>query len=158
MTEADLLFLPWARRGAATAVLQPDTFGANLPGTASTTASLSINSTARAGVPLTVMGPGHVTALDTRQVIRTDPAPGSRTFEPNYFPLVELDEPSLPWLFTPASAGAQARLRPWLCLVVVRVQDGVQLAAPRAGALPVLRISPPASPGAELPDLTDGWA
>jgi hypothetical protein len=158
MTDADLLFLPWARRGAATAVLQPDTFGSNLPGTATTSASLSINGTARASVPVDVMGPGHVTGLDTRQVIRTDPAPGSRTFEPNYFPVVELDEPSLPWLFTPASAGAQSRLRPWLCLVVVRAQDGVRIDPPTQGTLPVLRISAPARPGAELPDLAESWA
>ena len=39
------------------------------------------------------MGPGHVTGLDARQVVRTDPAPGSRGFEPNYFPLIEFDEP-----------------------------------------------------------------
>jgi hypothetical protein len=86
-------------------------------------------------------------------VIRTDPAPGSRTFEPNYFPLIELDEPALPWLFTPAGAGAQDRLRPWLCLIVVRVQDGVRLDPPATGPLPVLRISGPAKPAAELPDL-----
>ena len=61
------------------------------------------------------MGPGHVIGIDPRQIVRTDPAPGSRDFEPNYFPLIEFDEPTLPWLFTPAGADAQARLRPWLC-------------------------------------------
>jgi hypothetical protein len=109
-------------------------------------------------VPIKVMGPGHVTGLDRRQIIRTDPAPGSTSFEPNYFPLVEMDEPALPWLFTPAGAGAQNRLRPWLCLVVVRVQDGVRLDPPATGPLPVLRINGPAKPGDELPDLNDSWA
>jgi hypothetical protein len=158
MTDADLLFLPWVRRGAAAALLQPDTFGPDQPGVASTTASLGLNAGAPVTVPVTVMGPGHVTSLDRRQVVRTDPAPGSRTFEPNYFPLVELDEPSLPWLFTPAAPGAQDRLRPWLCLVVVRAQDGVRLDPPVPGGLPVLRISRPASPAAELPDPADSWA
>jgi hypothetical protein len=158
MSDADLVFLPWVRRGAAAALLDPDRFTADQPGLASATASVTINSGPPASVPVTVMGPGHVTGLERRQVVRTDPAPGSRTFEPNYFPLVELDEPSLPWLFTPAGPNAQARLRPWLCLVVVRLQDGVRLDPPTSGPLPVLRISGPADHAAELPDLDDSWA
>ena len=39
MSDADLVFLPWVRRGAAAALLDPDTFGANQPGVASATAS-----------------------------------------------------------------------------------------------------------------------
>src|SRR5256886_4134226 len=160
MTEIDanLIFLPWVRRGAAAALLQPDTLGAGQPGLARTSASLQINSGRNVSVPVTVMGPGHVTGLDTRQVIRTDPAPGSRSFEPNYFPLIEFDEPSLPWLFTPAGPDAQARLRPWLCLVVVRAQDGVSLEPSQPGALPMLRISAPATLAAELPDPAASWA
>ena len=159
MSDADLVLLPWTRRGAAAGILVPDTFGPGQPGLAGATAALTING---AGPPVTmtttVMGPGHVTGLDGRQVIRTDPAPGSRTFEPNYFPLVELDEPALPWLFTPAAAGAQARLRPWLCLVVIRQQDGVRLDPPQGGPLPILRILDPARPSAELPDPAETWA
>ena len=104
------------------------------------------------------MGPGHVTALQPGQVIRTDPTRGSRAFEPNYCPLIEFDEPSLPWLFTPAAANAAQQLRPWLCLVVVRQQPGVRLDPPGRGSLPVLRIGSPAVPSAELPDLADSWA
>lgn len=158
MSDADLVFLPWVRRGAAAALLVPDTFTADQPGLSSSTASVTINSAPPASVPVTVMGPGHVTGLDRRQVIRTDPAPGSHTFEPNYFPLVELDEPALPWLFTPAGAGAQDRLRPWLCLVIVRLQAGVRLDPPTSGTLPVLRITSPADASAELPNLDDSWA
>jgi hypothetical protein len=158
MSDADLIFLPWVRRGAAAALLDPDKFKADQPGLASARASITINSAPPASIPISVMGPGHVTGLDSRQVIRTDPAAGSRTFEPNYFPLIELDEPSLPWLFTPAAAGAQDRLRPWLCLVVVRRQDGVRLDPPTSGPLPVLRIDPPADAVAELPKLADSWA
>jgi hypothetical protein len=158
MSDADLVFLPWVRRGAAAALLVPDRFTSAQPGLASATASVTINNGPSASVPITVMGPGYVTGLDRGQVIRTDPAPGSHTFELNYFPLVELDEPSLPWLFTPAGANAQNRLRPWLCLVVVRVQDGVRLDPPSSGPLPVLRISRPADAAAELPDLKDSWA
>ena len=59
--------------------------------------------------------------------MRTDPRPDTSDFEPNCFPSIEFDRPDFPWLFTPARANANAQLRPWLCLVVVRKQDGVQL-------------------------------
>ena len=156
--ESELILLPWVRRGGASAVQQPDTFGAGQPGVASATASLAVNGAPAAAVGVRLMGPGHVSGLQPGQIIRMDPTPGSRAFEPNYFPLVELDEPSLPWLFTPASAGAGERLRPWLCLVVVRVQAGVRLDPPRRGSLPILSITAPADPAVELPDLADSWA
>jgi len=155
---ANLIFLPWMRQGAAAALLAPDTFGAQQPGVAAAQAGLMINGSTPVSVPVRLMGPGHVTGLDPRQIIRSEPAPGSRAVEPNYFALVEFDEPSLPWLFTPAGAGAQARLRPWLVLVVVQKRDGVRLDPPGGGPLPVLRIGAPAKPAAELPDLADSWA
>jgi hypothetical protein len=77
-------------------------------------------------------------------------------FEPNYFPAIEFDRPDFPWLFTPAKANDKGRLRPWICLVVVRKQDGVTLRVD--GALPVLEIRAPAQPQRELPDLTESWA
>jgi hypothetical protein len=157
-TDADLVFLPWIRRGASAALLTPDTNGADLPGMTTATASVELNSSRTASTPVTVMGPGHVTGLDRRQVVRTDPAAGATAFESNYFPLVELDEPALPWLFTPAGASTEGHLRPWLCLVVVRQQDGVRLDPPQAGGQLVLRIDGPAEPGRELPDLADSWA
>ncbi|HYO38077.1 MAG TPA: hypothetical protein VER39_00305 [Nocardioidaceae bacterium] len=157
-SDADLVFLPWVQRGASAALLQPDTNGADLPGLTTATASVEVNSARTASTPVTVLGPGHVTGLDRRQIVRMDPAPGATAFESNFFPLVELDEPALPWLFTPASASADGHLRPWLCLVVVRQQDGVRLDPPPTGGLAVLRIGAPAKAGDELPDLADGWA
>ena len=62
------------------------------------------------------------------------------------------------WLFTPAKANTNGQLRPWLCLVVVRQQDGVQLTSVPDAPLPQLRIAAPARPFIELPDLKDCWA
>jgi hypothetical protein len=156
--DADLVFLPWLRRGASAALRTPDSLGPSQAGIASAMASIEINEADRVSVPVRLIGPGHVTGIDPRQVVRTDPTRGSRTFESNYFPLIEFDEPSLPWLFTPARASAEARLRPWICLVVVAKQEGVRLDPPRFGTMPVLRIRRPASPAAELPNLTESWA
>ena len=79
-------------------------------------------------------------------------------FEPNYFPAIEFDRPDFPWLFTPAKADDTGRLRPWLCLVVVRKQEGVTLSLDRNLPLPVLEIKAPARPDHELPDLSESWA
>src|SRR5262245_18426907 len=155
---SNLVFLPWVRRGGAAALGEPDSLAAAQPGVAAAKASLAVNDAPPITVDVRLMGPGHVTGLQVGQVIRTDPTPGSRAFEPNYCPLIEFDEPSLPWLFTPAAANDGQQLRPWLCLVVVRKQPGVQLSPPRRGALPVLTISSPADPNAELPDLSSSWA
>ena len=70
---ADLVFLPWVRRGAAAALVQPDTLGAQQPAVAVAEVGLTINSgAAGVRVPVRLMGPGHVTGLDARQIVRTD--------------------------------------------------------------------------------------
>ena len=61
--------------------------------------------------------------IDARQVIRTDPTSGSSSFEPTRFVSVELDSPSLPWLFTPHEAAGH-HLTPWLTLAVVETSLG----------------------------------
>jgi hypothetical protein len=48
-------------------------------------------------------------------------------------------------------------LRPWLCLVVVRRQPGVELSPSSGQSLPALTIKDPAKPADELPDLTESW-
>ncbi len=157
MSEPNLVLLPWARRGGSL-TLPPDVPAGHPASQVSATAEVIVNGASPpAAVPVQLLGPGDVTSLAPQQVIRSDPAPGSRTFEANYLALVEFDEPALPWLFTPAAAVA-GRLRPWLCLVVVRQQSGVELAPPSRGALPVLKIGGPAHPENELPDLKDSWA
>src|SRR5262249_53239126 len=70
------------------------------------------------------------------------------------------DRPDFPWLFSATRADAQGRLRPWLVVVVVRQQPGVQLRPASDTPLPVLEIAAPAKPGDELPDLAEShfWA
>lgn len=158
MSDPTLVFLPWVDRGGA-ATRPPDRRESHPASHVTTSAEVVVNNnnTEPASVSVQMMGPGDVTALAPQQVIRTDPAPGTATFESNYLALIELDEPSLPWLFTPASAVA-GRLRPWLCLVVVEVGPGVRLDPPGTSPLPVLRIGPPARPEIQLPNLADSWA
>ena len=83
-----------------------------------------------------------------QQIVRTRAAPAHATdFEPNYFPAIEFDRPDFPWLFTPAKAAATGRLRPWLCLVVVRQAGRRDAADDGALPLPLLEITLAGTPG-----------
>lgn len=156
-------FLPWVRNGLAVALGTADTLGtgAVLPARASAPVGVRLAGEHAGAVlpPLQVQlyGPGDVIGIDPAQVIRTDPKPESRSFEPNYLALVDFDAPDLPWLLTPAKANLQDRLRPWLVLLVL---DRAKVAAPRLSApavLPSVRI-PAAAVASELPDLMESWA
>ena len=142
MSQPALTFLPWVRRGGALS-LPPDVRTGHPASHVGTTVGVTVNGGPGASVPVQLLGPGDVTGVSPQQVIRSDPAPNARTFESNYLALVEFDDPGLPWLFTPASASG-GKLRPWLCLIVVREQPGVRLGPAGRGALPVLTIGAPA--------------
>ncbi len=127
---AKYTFLPWVRQGAAGGIETPDSLGANQAGVVSVPVNLRVNDAVE--IPprqVRLYGPGDVIGIDPQQVVRTDPRPQTSDFEPNYFPAIEFDRPDFPWLFTPAKAKADepGKLRPWLCLVVVRKQGGVSI-------------------------------
>ncbi|HJZ81721.1 MAG TPA: hypothetical protein VKD91_15295, partial [Pyrinomonadaceae bacterium] len=127
-------------------------------GVVSVKAKLRVNDSPEIEHQVRLYGPGDVTGLDTQQVIRTEPRNLATDFEPNYFPAIEFDRPDLPWMFTPAKADSANRLRPWLCLIVVRKQDGVSLSVDPKLPLRVLEIKAPARPDRELPDLSESFA
>ena len=157
--QASLSFLPWVRQGAAAAITTPDTLGPKQAGVADVSVTLKVNNDAP--LPATsvrLRGPADVVGIDANQILRTDPRPGSNDFESNCFPSIEFDRADFPWLFTPACANANTQLRPWLCLVVVRKQEGVQLTSTVDAPLTTLRIAPPAIPFNELPNLLESWA
>ena len=155
---ANLSFLPWVRQGVAGAIATVDSLGPRQAGVADVSIGLEINNSPLPPVAVRLRGPADVVGIDTHQVVRTDPRPNTSDFEPNCFPSIEFDRADFPWLFTPARANANAQLRPWLCLVVVRVQEGVKLASTVDSPLPALQIAAPAKPFLELPDLKECWA
>jgi hypothetical protein len=143
----------WVRRGLGSLVSgQPTTNHASLP------VSLSVNGTAVNVPAARLLGPGDITGLDARAVIRTDPQDGTDAFEPNYLAIAELALPDLPWMFTPGAA-SNGRLQPWICLVVVPDGAGASIEA-QANGTSVLRLDAPLDPRTELPDLAtiDMWA
>ena len=146
-------FLPWVRAGAASAYgnsdgLKPILERADTLPLTGLPVAFRVNATP-VSVDLRLYGPGDVVGVDPRAIIRTEPAAGSGDFEPNHLAAIDFDAPDFPWLFTPAIAGGNGRLRPWLCLVVVR-RDEAKLAI--GGPLPVLDVVT-----SELPDLLDSY-
>jgi hypothetical protein len=113
---------------------------------------LRVNSAAPIDFNIQLYGPGDITGIDAREVIRTEPQSHMTDFEPNYFPAIEFDRPDFPWLFTPAKADAARRLRPWICLIVVRKEGAVLSTVPHQ-PLPVITCG-----REELPDLDQAWA
>lgn len=135
-------FLPWARRGLAQGITNSDNPGGNLPARTSLRVNLdATGGTATARVD--VYGPGEVTGIDRRLILRTDPRPGATDFEPNYLPAIEFDPPDFPWLFTPAAHRA-GQLRPWCVLIAVEKGPGVNVSVRADAPLPVLTIARPA--------------
>lgn len=158
---ANQIFLPWVQAGLSAAIPghAVERLAAEQPAAVALRLVLTVNGEALAQ-DARLYGPGDVIGIDPQQVVRLEPQPGTTDFEPNYFPAIEFDRPDLPWLFTPAKADGQGRLRPWLCLIVVRKQAGVTLRRAEGQSAPVLTIAAPAIPGRELPDLAEAhlWA
>ena len=152
-------FYAFLRHGWVGGVLpaQPDISA--LPVRATIPVELHVNQSPDVRNDVTLVGPADVIGIDKRQVIRTDPAPYTRQFEPNFLACIDFDRPDFPWLFTPASAVGNT-LQPWLALVVVEKQRGVTLVVDASGPVAQLQIGEPADPRAELPDLTNvaAWA
>ena len=158
ISSANYVFLPWARQGAAAGIQTPDR-SPQQAGVVAVTVSLRVNDEVEpVERQVRLYGPGDVLGIDRQQVVRTEPRHLATDFEPNLFPSVEFDRPDFPWMFTPAKADDAGNLRPWLCLVVVRKQQGVTLRAQPNLPLPVLEIVEPARYEDELPDLAESWA
>ena len=149
-------FIPFVRTGVAAALSRP--FDWNAPKRADAKLSVPVvadAATKPAEVDVVVRGPGDVTAFDARQVIRCYPKPNTPDALTEELAHVEFDRPDFPWLFTPTGPTADARLVPWVTLVVVPRQPGgpEPLQPPIHGGPPILHTT-----RAQLPPLSDAWA
>ena len=137
-TAASYRFFSWLRQGLLAGL--SNQAGASPPLTSGHLVlpiRLRVNSAAPVDINIQLYGPGDITGIDAREVIRTEPQAHMTDFEPNYFPAIEFDRPDFPWLFTPAKADAARRLHPWICLIVVRKEGAALSTVPRQ-PLPVL--------------------
>jgi hypothetical protein len=91
---------------------------------------------------LNIAGPGEVSSLDPRAVIRRVPEQDVHDAEPNYFPLLEVSIPELPWTYTPAKATNDERLTPWCTLICLAASETAEYRpAGVDGQLAVVRVT-----------------
>lgn len=165
MSDGGFFFLPWIKRGVGTTIVREDTAGSSPAPRVTFSLDMSFNAgTLQATTPgLALYGPGDITGFDTGAIRRTWPAPDVFEAEANYFPLIEFDQADLPWRYTPARRGPNDRLRPWLCLIVLRESGPKETDASEVahydpsgtrGPFAVVTIADPKI----LPDLDQAWA
>ena len=159
MSIATYTFLPWLRRGISNEVLIPA--GASVV-RASVSVHLAVASdVARNDIPavtVALVGPGDITGLDARQIIRTEPRAGVSDFEPNYLVAIDFYDEDFPWRYSPlAPDGANHRLPPWIVLVVLEEHEFTRtLVAERP--LPSFTLTPSARSPDIFPVLGQEWA
>ena len=159
MSEASYYFLPWVRSGLlrndqAMPVLGEQAFQstASLPERATIHVNLLLNEQ-EVDIPnMSLYGPGDVTGIDAREVVRTEPKHLIPDFPPHLFPFIEFDRPDFPWLFTPGKPDSNDCLLPWIVLVVLRKDDG-KIITDITKPSPELECKIK-----ELPDLNEAWA
>jgi hypothetical protein len=121
MAIATYSFLPWLRRGISNQLTAPAGTGASRATVAVTLAVTSDQ--ARTDLPpvtVRLVGPGDVTGMESRQVIRTEPRAGVSDFEPNYLAAIEFYDEDFPWRYAPLAPDTSShRLPPWIALVVL---------------------------------------
>ncbi|MCS6297017.1 MAG: hypothetical protein H8K09_12355 [Nitrospira sp.] len=145
-------FYSWLRQGLLAGLSAPGASGPPTGGRLALPIRLRVNDRAPIEVNVELYGPGDITGLDAREIIRTEPHAHMTDFEPNYFPAIEFDRPDFPWLFTPAAADGVRRLRPWICLIVVP-KDRAAIKTNPQRPLPAITCALE-----DLPDLDQSWA
>jgi hypothetical protein len=123
-------FLPWLRSGVANSITSADGDGA-VQLRASMPLDVTLTGTKLDGSAdtqtvhrdVSLYGPGDILGIESKAVVKTDPANWITNFEPNYLPYIDFYDEDFPWRYTPAAADkAKHRLRPWITLVVL--EDG----------------------------------
>ncbi len=145
-------FSSWARRGVAANIHTPDDLGA---GTATPLErakiplSIQVNDQSLSR-NLTLYGPGDITGINSKMVIRTEPRNWITDFEPNYLSFLEFYDEDFPWRYSPARAQGE-KLRPWIVLLILKEDEFER--SDRNVPLPAINIKD----GNALPSPTETW-
>jgi hypothetical protein len=156
--QANYSFLPWLRRG----VISLADAGSILP-KEFVSVPVTLHATGQGEAPeiiqrkVQLYGPGHITGIDPRSIVRTIPRSGVHNFESNFLCAIEFYDEDFPWRYTPA-LGSAGKLAPWIWLVALEKDEYVRRPL-TSGALPSIEIS-----GAVMktafpdPSTTAAWA
>lgn len=125
MDLAKYSFVSWMRQGLGQQIAQTDTLGtgnAGITGRATISAKVVLNTSDQISQNLELIGPGDIIGIDSKNIVRVHPEPGTPNFEPNYLPFIEFYQDSFIWDYTPAKASGD-KLRPWLMLIVLEESE-----------------------------------
>ncbi|MBK7230676.1 MAG: hypothetical protein IPH93_00015 [Saprospiraceae bacterium] len=131
MSLAKYSFLSWIRQGLSKYAIAPT-------GSKSRASlDVSIQESKSGGLVtnnIQLYGPGDVTGIDLRNIVKVHPEPNTGNFESNYLPFIEFYQDSFLWDYTPEPINGN-KLDPWLFLLVLEegteeyqkteVQDGL---------------------------------
>ena len=152
---ASYSFLPWLRLGVGAEISRVDGGGAaEKRHKVSVELRFNQDDTKKGALDLELFGPGEVRGFDVRCISRKFPRVGVMDAEPNYFPLIEFDQPDLPWRYTPAKATNGDRLTPWITLIVLADDEVDGVVAPEGRAFGQVKIKD----AAVLPKHGQLWA
>lgn len=140
------VFLPWLRRGLAKQLTETDpltgTAGNQLRPTVQVRVNIIADDIKQTPVDqeITLLGPGDIIGVSSTAIVKTEPAAGSKNFEPNFFPFIEFYEEDFPWRYSPAKAAGERRLRPWLSLIVLEDNEFERIYGRSGTTNPTIRI------------------
>lgn len=165
MSSSYYSFFPHLRKGLASLISQSDGDTATQPRAeipftvkVKRTKHDGSNSTGTATRNVEIVGPGDVTGLNSKAIIRNSPVDNDRTFEPNYLPFVEFYDEDFPWRYSPGkpkTENSNQRLRPWMTLAVLKDGSEEFEFADFQGILPTIKIK---NLGSTLPPNNSLWA
>ena len=126
MANAQLTFYSFVRRGLAAGVTSS---GADLQVTVATSGGgPDVPPDKTANVKLGLVGPGDIIAFDPRCILKKRPEAGTLDAEADPYPMVEFDQPDLPWRYT-SEATDDGKLKVWIALIVLEEGESTMTAA-----------------------------
>jgi hypothetical protein len=160
LLRGDYRFLPWFRRGMATRMRT----GSGLRSVMGTGLTVTVNGFPRNVTvsELPLYSAGDVRGIDPNIITRMSPTPDAQQVEGNFFPILELNQPDLPWRYTPSPAVPlsqvalnHVRILPWLCLIALKDGEYSEKTASTAQrSLPTISVNATTP----LPKLSQAWA
>ncbi len=123
---ATYTFLPWLREGIANQINGQEGSRATIPIDLLVKGKKTDGSgdqTATVSKEIQIYGPGDITGIDGKAIIKVEPRDWITNFEPNYLPFIDLYEEDLPWRYSPMPNPGDHRLQPWLALVVLKESE-----------------------------------
>jgi hypothetical protein len=133
-------FHPWARKGIAANIIEPDDLGAgtaNHPERAEVPIGVILNGNALTK-NFSLIAPGDIIGINRDMIIRTDPLNQIASTEPNYLAFMEFYDEDFTWRYTPAKVVGE-KLRPWIFLLVLK--DGEFTRGAQQLPMPVITIT-----------------